>query len=56
MLFVSYKRRSANILILFKEGVIEKISYERDESVDERSLSWVMSQKTKITRIHAFNG
>ena len=33
-------RRSAKILILNKEGIIEKISYERlaYESVDEKSL------------------
>ena len=28
MLFVLYVRRSAKILILNKEGIIEKISYE----------------------------
>ena len=41
MLFVSYMRRSAKILILNKEGIIEKISDERRayESVDEKSLS-----------------
>ena len=41
MLFVSYMRRSAKILILNKEGIIKKISYERCdyESVDEKSLS-----------------
>ena len=34
-------RRSGKILILNKEGIIEKISYERRayESVDENSLS-----------------
>ena len=39
MLFVSFARRSAKILILNKEGIIEKISYERRayESVDEKS-------------------
>ena len=36
MLFVLYVRRSAKILILNKEGIIEKFSYE---SVDEKSLS-----------------
>ena len=48
MLFVLYVRRSAKILILNKEGIIEKISYERRayESVDEKSLSQVMSRKT----------
>ena len=41
MLFVLYVRRSAKILILNEEGIIEKISYERRafESVDEKSLS-----------------
>ena len=41
MRFVSYMRRSAKILALNKEGIIEKISYERRayESVDEKSLS-----------------
>ena len=41
MHFVSYVRRSAKILILNKEGIIEKISYEpcAYESVDEKSLS-----------------
>ena len=41
MLFVSYMRRSAKILILYKEGIIEKIYYERRayESIDEKSLS-----------------
>ena len=36
MLFVSYVRRSAKILILNKEGIIENFLYE---SVDEESLS-----------------
>ena len=37
----------AKILILKKEGIIEKISYERRacESVDDRSHSMVISQK-----------
>ena len=41
MFFVSYMRRSAKILNLNKEEIIEKISYERHayESVDEKSLS-----------------
>ena len=41
MLFVLYVRRSAKILILNKEGIIKKNSYERRafESVDEKSLS-----------------
>ena len=37
MHLVSYMRRSGKILILNKEGIIEKISYER--RVDEKSLS-----------------
>ena len=41
MHLVSYLRRSGKILILNKEGIIEKISYEHRafESVDEKSLS-----------------
>ena len=41
MRLVSYIRRSAKILILNKEGIIEQIFYERHayESVDEKSLS-----------------
>ena len=48
MLFVLYVRRSAKILILNKEGIIEEISYERlaSESADEKSLSKVMFKKT----------
>ena len=48
MLFVLHVRRIAKILILNKEGIIEKNSYERRayESVDEKSLSYAMSQKT----------
>ena len=47
MLFVSYVRCSAKILILNKEVIIENISYERRayESVDEKSLSYVMFRK-----------
>ena len=42
MLFVLYVRRSAKILILNKEGIIEKNSYERRayQSVDEKRLSY----------------
>ena len=49
-------RHSAEILILNKKGIIEKISYERRayESVDEKNLSWVMSRKMTKKRIHAF--
>ena len=41
MLFELYVRRSVKIWILNKEGIIEKISYERRayESVDEKILS-----------------
>ena len=41
MRFVSYMWRSAKILILNQEGIIERISYERHayESVDEWSVS-----------------
>ena len=37
----AFMRRSAKILILIKEGIIKKISYDRRdyESVDEKSLS-----------------
>ena len=58
MHFVSYMRRSGKILILNKEGIIEKISYERRayESVDEKRLSQVISRKTTKKRIHAFKG
>ena len=47
MRFVSYMRRSAKILILNKEMIIEQISYERRayESVDEKRVSKVMSRK-----------
>ena len=57
MFFVLYVRRTAKILILNKEGIIEKISYERRvcDEVDERSLSWVMSRKT-TKKNHAFKG
>ena len=49
-------RCSGEIMILNKEGIIEKISYERraHESVDEKSLSWIISRKTMKKRIHAF--
>ena len=41
MLFVLYERWSSKILILNKEGITEKISYEgcAYESVVEKSLS-----------------
>ena len=41
MHLLSYMRRSGKILILNKEGIIEKNSYERRayESVDEKRLS-----------------
>ena len=42
-------RRSTKILILNKEGIIEKNSYERRafESVDERSLSLLCPEKRR---------
>ena len=51
-------QRSAKILILNLEGIIEKISYEQRayESVDEKSLSSDTSRKTTKKRIHAFKG
>ena len=54
MRFVSYMRRSAKILILNKEGIIEQISYERRayESVDEKRVSYVKSRKTTKKRVH----
>ena len=53
MFFVLCVRCSAKILILNKEGIIEKTSYERRayESVDEKSLSLVMSRKTTKKKI-----
>ena len=41
--------RLAKLSILILEGIVKKISYElRDyESVDEKSLSWAMSRKTR---------
>ena len=58
MHFVSYMRHSGKILILNKEGIIDKISYEcrAYESVDKKSLPWVISRKTTKKRIHAFKG
>ena len=46
------------ISMLFKEGIIKKISYERCayESVDEKSLSQVMSRKTTKKRIWSIKG
>ena len=58
MLFVLYVRRSAKILMLNKEGIIEKISYERRayESVDEKEpiLGYFPKNDEKI--ICAFKG
>ena len=50
--------RIVKILILKLEGIIKKISYERRdyESVDEKSLSKVMSRKTTKKRIQALKG
>ena len=59
MHFVSYMRHSAKIVILNKEGIIEKISYERRayESVDIPKgyiLGYIPKNYEK--RIHAFKG
>ena len=50
MFFVSHMRRSAKILNLNKEGIIEKIPYERRayESVDEKSLYVTKNDEKKI--------
>ena len=50
--------RIDKISILNLEGIIKKISYERRdyESVDEKSLSEDMSQKTTKKRIQALKG
>ena len=58
MLFVSYMRRSAKILILYEEGIIEKVSDERRayESVDDGRPSWLISRKAKEKNIHAIKG
>ena len=49
MRFVSYMRRSAKILILNKEGIIVKTSYDRRayESVDEKSLLRLCPEKRR---------
>ena len=41
-----------------KDGIIEKISYERHvyESVDVRSLSWVISRKLREKLIQVIKG
>ena len=50
--------RSAKIFILIQEGIIKKKSYESHdyESVDEKSLSRAMSQKTTKKWIRAVEG
>ena len=47
----------AKILTL-KKGIIEKISYERHayESVDDRSHSWFISQKSTENKTQALMG
>ena len=47
MPIVALIQRSAKILILIKEGIIKRISYERHdyESVDEKSISLTKSRK-----------
>ena len=46
------------ILILFSEGIIKKITYERRtyESVDEKSLSYAMSRKTMKKKNLVYKG
>ena len=46
------------VSILFLEGIIKKISYERrtSESVDGKSLSKAMYRKTKKIRILSIKG
>ena len=46
-MFISYMRRSSKILILNKEGIIEKISYARRayESVDEKAYLRLCPEK-----------
>ena len=50
-----YLAYMAKILILKKEGIIEKISYERRayESVDDMSYSYVISQKSTENKTQA---
>ena len=47
---ILYIGQLAKILISATGGILKKISYERQEyeSVDEKSLSWAMSQKKII--------
>ena len=51
-------QRLAKLSILILEGTIKKIFYERRdyESVDEKSLSLVMSRKTTKKRIQEVKG
>ena len=51
-------RGSIQFFILFKEGIIIKIFYERRdyESVDEKSLSLSLSRKTTKKEIQAVKG
>ena len=51
-------RRSAEILILIKEGIIKQNSYERCdyESVDERAYLRLCPKKTTKKRIHSVKG
>ena len=50
-----YLAYMAKIFILKKEGIIEKISYERRayESVDDMSYSYVISQKSSKNKTQA---
>ena len=51
-------QRSAKILILNQEGIIEFFSYERRayESVDDGGILGEFSKRYKKKRIHAFKG
>ena len=55
---VPQREHLVKISILIKEGIIKKNSYERRdyESVDEKSLTRVMSRKTVKRRIHVVKG
>ena len=58
MLFVSYMIRSAKILLLNKEGIIEKNSYERCayESVDDAWQPILGYFSKNDEKNHAFKG
>ena len=47
MVFVLYVRHSAKILILNKEGIIEKISYERMSATPKRAYLRLCPEKRR---------